>query len=346
MTRVHHSRDTQTEFVTLVDERGNLRAVADEMGIKYRTGLNIYRRIKERGHSETASRSGRPRKVDERGERQLARAGAKERRPPFRELGNIMQPRVSPSTVGRILDKVGLHRRVARQKPYISDKNVQKRKDWAEDHKAFRESDWRRVIWTDEVLFKPGERKGRVWVTRRVGEEYDPDCVVPTFKGGDLKVMCWGAITWEAKGPLVFLKYEGGKGGGINLQKYIDQVLDPYVLMYYTQHELENRWAYFQQDNAPPHVKKETRDWFRDHGITLLDHPPSSPDLNPIEHIWSIMKAKLRDRVRQPTSQEELRTVLKEIWDDITIEEVRKQTHSMESRCDAVIKAKGKHTRY
>ncbi len=38
----------------------------------------------------------------------------------------------------------------------------------------------------------------------------------------------------------------------------------------------------FQQDLAPAHTAKGTNSWFNDHGVTVLDWPANSPDLNPI----------------------------------------------------------------
>ncbi len=37
----------------------------------------------------------------------------------------------------------------------------------------------------------------------------------------------------------------------------------------------------FQQDLAPVHTAKGTKSWFNDHGVTVLDWPANSPDLNP-----------------------------------------------------------------
>jgi transposase len=47
-------------------------------------------------------------------------------------------------------------------------------------------------------------------------------------------------------------------------------------------------------DNATFHKSSRLADAFESAGVTLLFLPPYSPDLNPIEQFWSVLKAKVR----------------------------------------------------
>jgi hypothetical protein len=49
----------------------------------------------------------------------------------------------------------------------------------------------------------------------------------------------------------------------------------------------------FQQDNAKIHTSLRMQEWFECHGIWVIKWPPHSPDLNPIEHCWNLLKKKL-----------------------------------------------------
>ncbi len=100
----------------------------------------------------------------------------------------------------------------------------------------------------------------------------------------------------------------------------------------------------FQQDLAPAHTAKGTKSWFNDHGVTVLDWPANSPDLNPIENLWGIVKRKMRDT--RPNNADELKATVKETWASIPPQQCHHLITSMPRQIEAVIKAKGAPTKY
>ncbi len=68
----------------------------------------------------------------------------------------------------------------------------------------------------------------------------------------------------------------------------------------------------FKQDLAPAHTVKCTKSWFNDHGVTVLNWSANSPDLNPIENLWSMVKRKMRDT--RPNNVDDLKAAIKAAW--------------------------------
>lgn len=98
-----------------------------------------------------------------------------------------------------------------------------------------------------------------------------------------------------------------------------------------------------QQDNVPWHNSNFTRTWMKRNGIVLLDWPANSPDMNPIEDLWSIIKSRL-SKTKYPRNKDQLKNIVLDMWTDITENKqdmVNKLALSFKSRCERVLEKKG-----
>ena len=108
------------------------------------------------------------------------------------------------------------------------------------------------------------------------------------------------------------------------------------------------------QDNAPVHTARIIRNYFKEQGIEVLEWPPYSPDLNPIEHLWKKLKELcfelnpklLKDGQTLEDRLDELHATLERAWHIIGRKLMRSLVKSMQRRVKAVIKAKGWYTKY
>lgn len=100
----------------------------------------------------------------------------------------------------------------------------------------------------------------------------------------------------------------------------------------------------FAQDNAPCHKSKAAIEYFSENRIELLPWPAGSPDLNPIENLWGILKANVAKRFPKTKSQLEQFSV--EEWAKIPQEVVKKTILSLPTRISQVIDRNGEKCDY
>ncbi len=116
--------------------------------------------------------------------------------------------------------------------------------------------------------------------------------------------MIWAAMSSAGVGPLCLLK------STVNAAIYQD-ILEHFMLPSADKLYRDANFI-FQQDLAPAHTAKGTKSWFNDHGVTVLDWPANSPDLNPIENLWGIVKRKMRDT--RSNNVDDLKAAIKATW--------------------------------
>ncbi len=89
-------------------------------------------------------------------------------------------------------------------------------------------------------------------------------------------------------------------------------------------------------NNDPKHTSKATVGFLKKNRVKVIQWPSMSPYLNPIEHLWGILKRQVEHH--SPSSIQSLKEVILEEWKKIDLEKCRQLVHSMPRRLGAVIK--------
>ena len=106
-------------------------------------------------------------------------------------------------------------------------------------------------------------------------------------------------------------------------------------------------------DSAGPYRGNIVKEALAELGIRLMNWPSYSPDLNPIENLWALMKAEIYRLYPEleyaPDTQETLDALIKaaqEAWHAIDTGILYRLSSTMENRVKAVIEAEGWQTKY
>ncbi len=161
----------------------------------------------------------------------------------------------------------------------------QRRLTWAKEKKNWTVAQWSKVLFSDESKFCISFRNQGPRVWRKGGEAHSPSFLKSSVKFPQ-SVMIWGAMSSAGVGPLCFLK--------TNVTASVYQYILEHFMLPSADQLFKDADFIFQQDLAPAHTAKSTKSWLNDHGVGVLDWPANSPDLNPIENLWGIVKSKMQ----------------------------------------------------
>ena len=100
------------------------------------------------------------------------------------------------------------------------------------------------------------------------------------------------------------------------------------------------------QDNARAHSAQSVQAYLSHVGIPVMQWPANSPDMNPIEHVWDLLKRRVKSRMPPPNNLNELGNALLEEWERLPQEIIDNIICSMPRRMETVIRARGGNTRY
>lgn len=246
----------------------------------------------------------------------------------------------SRMTIDRRLQQVGLYGRVARHKRNYSEAEIQKRLAFANKHKDWTNEQWSKVLFSDEKCFYGKGFCGRTWVRREIGEALNPDYCVDKV-AHPIKLNVWGCFCSQGVG----YSYIFNDNLDASLMKDIlKQNILPSAELYFSSDPPE-QW-YLLHDNDKKFKSNLVTTHLHNNGITTINFPPYSPDLNPIENLWSILSREVEKKECDTINK--LQDVISDEWNNIDKEKdlLNNLVCSMPKRCRDVIEAEGYHTKY
>jgi transposase len=303
--------------------------------------------IKQRGIGVSKPRSGRPKKLSSRDIRQIIRylrTSKFTRRINLCSLKKMFNLTVHENTIHNALVTAGYYHRIARRRPYLNKRDRKRRLIFAKEHVDWPLQQWARVLFCDEMSIKLFmERKTRDFVWRKADEEFHPDCINYKKRPQGTGLMFWGVFRKGKMGPGVFFNL--AKGESVDSTIYRDQILLGPLQQFWEESFESISCPIVMEDNAPVYKKVciATREEL---GMVTLDWPPNSPDLNPIENIWSFMKDIIARDYADVSSVEEMRKIVRGLWENFTDNQWDMLIDSMKERMEAVIAANGGSTRF
>lgn len=196
------------------------------------------------------------------------------------------------------------------------------------------------ILFTDETWLEintKSQRKNKYYRTEKRSEV--PPTSVPKFSA---KVMIAGGICARGVTRLHFVP----QGQNVNAKYYREEILPNYfeALDDMKLFPMRNKRV-LMQDGAKPHVEKQNLKTIDDKGIEIIGRsnwPGNSPDLNPIENLWSILKDSVY-KEPLPKNLQELKSRFQETWDSYPASALFRLTQSFKRRIENMMEVEGGH---
>ncbi|CAF3466931.1 unnamed protein product [Rotaria sp. Silwood2] len=236
--------------------------------------------------------------------------------------------KVSLTTLRRRFKEAGVQSMKPTSKPLLTSDHIQKRLKWAIEHK---DVNWNQVVFTDETSFHMKQAIRRVWKKR--GENY----YVSTIKH-PIKIHAWGCFSNKGFGKLFLFTRTLNSKLMCKIYKY---GLVPSTKKWFGDNN--TNWSLLK-DNDPKHTSKMCKRFKVDNGVQSLPWPSQSPDCNPIENVWALMKLKINKQ--PPTSMKNFMARIRKEWKNLSVHFAAKLVNCMEHRIELLIERNGDYINY
>jgi len=169
------------------------------------------------------------------------------------------------------------------RKPLLTLKMAKKRLEFCNKYKDWTSENWQKVMFLDKSTFFQFSSYNS-HVRRPIGASLENSRYIQATVKHPSSFIVWGCFSSHGRGGLYFLP----NSHTMNATRYVD-VLDSHLLSFMNIHD----FTIFQQDSTPCHKANAVTKWFQSKNINVLQWPKKSPDSNPIENLWTMLKKSL-----------------------------------------------------
>lgn len=263
-----------------------LKAAAEQLDINYNTAKYTWQARNRRPLGQlSCNRSGGPRKTTQADDNRLYRHLRRQPTLKWREIAEIT-PLKRTQTRRRMTEIApDFHQYISKWRPHLTEATMLKRLLYSQEMHTFGWRLWRRTWFTDECSIALDDGRQREWVWRHSGEAILPQFISERSPNHDT-VMIWAAMRRDGTIIWCFVDDYYDNDRTFTSAGYRRMLRDLLPQFY-------EAGDPFLQDNARPHTAFATRGLLEELGVWCLGHPPCSPDLNAIEHLWFALKREV-----------------------------------------------------
>ncbi|GFW11962.1 transposable element Tcb2 transposase [Trichonephila clavipes] len=343
MSQRSHLTDSEAWRVVGRLEGGQTQAeVAQAIGVSQSVISRIWNRFLETGSAGRRPRQGRRRATTPNEDRYLVLTARRHRNMNAtllqQHLRSATGTTVSTQIVRNRLHGVGLYPRRPMVCVRLTSRHRRDRREWETEHVNWRRNEWSNVLFSGESRFSVHPNNRRIFIWRECGSRNNPASVHESVRFGGGGVLVYGSISIDRRTDLYIIR-----DGPLTARRYSDEILRPIVVPYAT--AIGDDFI-LMDDNCRPHRANLVEDFLFEEGIVRMEWPASSPDMNPIEHVWDALGRRVAGHPPPPQTLQKLERALLEEWDRIPQLVINSLIDSMPQRCSALLAVRGNHTPY
>lgn len=321
-------QETQRQCILHFWNKGirNGQEIHRQTNIPLSTIYDNIKKIKKSGAVDHKRGNGRPRKITGNTSKMIGQTIRRDDSISTRTLARKVSKMgidVSHMTISRHLAVHGYSKALPKGTPMLTEAHKQNRVEWARQHLN---DNWKRTLFSDETAFQLYRNTIERW--------YKGARPIRPMPKDRTKVFAWGGFCTVGKTSLFCFR-------GIMDAKFYIEILEKHIPE--VSRMLGRRWR-FQQDNDPKHTSRLATEFLKKNVPACMDWPSNSPDLNPIENLWGIVKDNVERRM--PKNLGELEGFMVEEWDRIPESVLINLVKSMKRRCELVIESNGERIPY